>query len=150
MANNTAQNSAGVTNQTDLLALQALLTGYQTTPTLNSQIAALAQAQLTQGSLISNPLLSQPANAQTSCTLDSATIKQITEPLLNKINKLQASVETLKQQPQNFYGVICTIPGCIVAVALIIALTAILLRKGFNISKGDTKVSIGGNEEKKN
>ena len=33
--------------------------------------------------------------------------------------------------------------GCAVLIVLIIALTAIALKKGFSISKGDTKLSVG-------
>lgn len=149
MANTAVQNTASTLNQIDPSILQILLNSNQTAPMLNSQTATQAQAQLTQGSLFSTPLLTQAASVPTACTLDSATIKQITAPLQNKIDKLQASVESLKQQPENLYAVICTIPGCIVAVTLILAVTAIILRKGFKISKGDTKVTIGDSDEKK-
>ncbi|MCQ2062725.1 MAG: hypothetical protein MJY99_05255 [Fibrobacter sp.] len=93
------------------------------------------------------------SDMQKQCTLDSATAAQV--PALQKENNqlqqqvlaLKDSISTLKQQ-QTLVGAISTMPGCIVLVVLIAAITAIALRKGVSFSKGDTKVSIGGEEKK--
>ena len=38
--------------------------------------------------------------------------------------------------------------GVAVLIVLIIAITAIALKKGFSIAKGDTKLSVGGDDKK--
>lgn len=93
------------------------------------------------------------SDMQKQCTLDSVSAAQV--PALQKENDqlhqqvaaLKDSISTLKQQ-QTLVGAISTMPGCIVLVVLIAAITAIALRKGVSFSKGDTKVSIGGEEKK--
>ena len=40
-------------------------------------------------------------------------------------------------------------PGCYVLIVLIIAITVIVLKRGFSFAKGDTKVSLGGESDKK-
>lgn len=93
------------------------------------------------------------SDMQKQCTLDSATASQVpalqkeNDQLKQQIVSLKDSISTIKQQ-QTLVGAISTMPGCIVLVVLIIAITAIALRKGVNISKGDTKVSIGGDDKK--
>ncbi len=99
------------------------------------------------------------SDMQKQHTIDSLTAAQV--PVLQKnidslviqnknlqqeINSLKDSISTIKQQ-QTLVGAISTMPGCIVLVVLIIAITAIALRKGVNISKGDAKVSIGGDQK---
>ena len=65
------------------------------------------------------------------------------------IQKLQVSKDSLIAEVQDAQAkespiVALTSPsGCAVLIVLIIALTAIALKKGFSISKGDTKLSVG-------
>lgn len=100
------------------------------------------------------------SDMQKQHTIDSLTAAQVpvlqkdiealkiqNQDLQQEIVSLKDSLSTIKQQ-QTLVGAISTMPGCIVLVVLIIAITAIALRKGVNISKGDAKVSIGGSEQK--
>lgn len=76
-------------------------------------------------------------------------------------NKLEQENETLKQENQKLttelqeaianqspVAALASPSGCAVLIVLIIAITAIALKKGLSISKGDAKVSIGGEEKK--
>ncbi len=68
------------------------------------------------------------------------------------IKKLEVSKDSLIAEVQDAQAkespiVALTSPsGCAVLIVLIIALTAIALKKGFSISKGDAKLSVGDKE----
>ncbi|MBO7513837.1 MAG: hypothetical protein J6T54_12890 [Fibrobacter sp.] len=66
---------------------------------------------------------------------------------LNKeVTKLQTELqEAIKQQSP--VAALASPSGCAVLIVLIIAITAIALKKGFSISKGDTKLSVGDKDK---
>lgn len=70
------------------------------------------------------------------------------------VQELEAANKTLTQElevarkNETPIGALTSPSGCAVLIVLIIAITAIALRKGLSISKGDAKVSIGGDEKK--
>ena len=81
--------------------------------------------------------------------LDS-TMKQLqakNDTLNGKMAKLQTELqEAIKQQSP--VAALASPSGCAVLIVLIIAITAIALKKGFSIAKGDTKLSVGVDDKK--
>ena len=86
---------------------------------------------------------------------DVNVLKAETTSLHIKIDQLQADKDTLKSQLEqariNESPIACLTnpPGCYVLIVLIIAITVIVLKRGFSFAKGDTKVSLGGESDKK-
>ena len=69
------------------------------------------------------------------------------DSLNNEVAKLQTELqEAIKQQSP--VAALASPSGCAVLIVLIIALTAIALKKGISIAKGDTTVSVGGDDKK--
>ena len=69
------------------------------------------------------------------------------DSLNNEVAKLQTELqEAIKQQSP--VAALASPSGCAVLIVLIIAITAIALKKGFSIAKGDTKLSVGGDDKK--
>ena len=70
------------------------------------------------------------------------------DSLNNEVAKLQTELqEAIKQQSP--VAALASPSGCAVLIVLIIALTAIALKKGISIAKGDTTVSVGGDKKEK-
>ena len=68
------------------------------------------------------------------------------DSLNGEVARLQTELqEAIKQQSP--VAALASPSGCAVLIVLIIAITAIALKKGFSISKGDTKVSVGDKKE---
>lgn len=92
------------------------------------------------------------ANQQLS--IDNATLTvQLTnsQQELEKLTQQNKELDSLLQDArakESPITVITSPSGCTVLIVLILAITAIALKKGFSISKGDAKVSVGGEEKK--
>ena len=70
------------------------------------------------------------------------------DSLNNEVAKLQTELqEAIKQQSP--VAALASPSGCAVLIVLIIALTAIALKKGISFAKGDTTVSVGGDKKEK-
>ena len=135
--------------------IERMMTLVESLPTMQQTVLRLRhmEGMETLDPTVKAKMMKHFSDMQKQCTLDSVTAAQV--PALQKENNqlqqqvlaLKDSISTLKQQ-QTLVGAISTMPGCIVLVVLIAAITAIALRKGVSFSKGDTKVSIGGEEKK--
>ena len=81
-------------------------------------------------------------------TLDLQHVQGVNDSLNNEVAKLQTELqEAIKQQSP--VAALASPSGCAVLIVLIIALTAIALKKGISIAKGDTTVSVGGDKKEK-
>lgn len=81
-------------------------------------------------------------------TLDLQHVQGVSDSLNNEVAKLQTELqEAIKQQSP--VAALASPSGCAVLIVLIIALTAIALKKGISIAKGDTTVSVGGDKKDK-
>jgi chromosome segregation ATPase len=69
------------------------------------------------------------------------------DSLNGEVARLQTELQEAVKQ-QSAVAALASPSGCAVLIVLIIAITAIALKKGFSISKGDTKVSVGDKEDK--
>ena len=69
------------------------------------------------------------------------------DSLNGEVARLQTELQEAVKQ-QSAVAALASPSGCAVLIVLIIAITAIALKKGFSISKGDTKLSVGDKEEK--
>lgn len=80
---------------------------------------------------------------------ENASLKLQIKDLQATINQMEVTKDSLINEVQVAQSrespiVAITSPsGCAVLIVLILALTAIALKKGFSISKGDTKLSVG-------
>lgn len=78
--------------------------------------------------------------------LDVQHLQGVNDSLNTDIAKLQTELqEAIKQQSP--VAALASPSGCAVLIVLIIAITAIALKKGFSISKGDTKLSVGDKDK---
>ena len=80
--------------------------------------------------------------------VDLEHVQGVNDSLNNEVAKLQTELqEAIKQQSP--VAALASPSGCAVLIVLIIALTAIALKKGISIAKGDTTVSVGGDKKEK-
>ena len=78
--------------------------------------------------------------------LDVQHLQGVNDSLNTDIAKLQTELqEAIKQQSP--VAALASPSGCAVLIVLIIAITAIALKKGFSISKGDTQLSVGDKDK---
>ena len=78
--------------------------------------------------------------------LDVQHLQGVNDSLNKEVTKLQTELqEAIKQQSP--VAALASPSGCAVLIVLIIAITAIALKKGFSISKGDTKLSVGDKDK---
>jgi chromosome segregation ATPase len=68
------------------------------------------------------------------------------DSLNGEVARLQTELQEAVKQ-QSAVAALASPSGCAVLIVLIIAITAIALKKGFSISKGDTKVSVGDKDK---
>jgi len=81
------------------------------------------------------------------CKADSLKLSKELEQANDQIAQLQTELqEAIKQQSP--VAALASPSGCAVLIVLIIAITAIALKKGFSIAKGDTKLSVGVDDKK--
>ena len=74
-------------------------------------------------------------------------LQGVNDSLNGEVARLQTELQEAVKQ-QSAVAALASPSGCAVLIVLIIAITAIALKKGFSISKGDTKLSVGDKEEK--
>jgi chromosome segregation ATPase len=74
-------------------------------------------------------------------------LQGVNDSLNGEVARLQTELQEAVKQ-QSAVAALASPSGCAVLIVLIIAITAIALKKGFSISKGDTKVSVGVKEDK--
>jgi chromosome segregation ATPase len=74
-------------------------------------------------------------------------LQGVNDSLNGEVARLQTELQEAVKQ-QSAVAALASPSGCAVLIVLIIAITAIALKKGFSISKGDTKVSVGDKEDK--
>ena len=88
------------------------------------------------------------------CTAKKGELEAIVVDLRGKNDNLNKEVKKLQVELQDAVSkespvvALMSPSGCAVLIVLIIAITAIALKKGFSIAKGDTKLSVGGDDGK--
>ena len=70
------------------------------------------------------------------------------DSLNNEVARLQTELQEAVKQ-QSAVAALASPSGCAVLIVLIIAITAIALKKGISIAKGDTTVSVGTDKNDK-
>lgn len=88
------------------------------------------------------------------CTVKKGELEAVIVDLTGKNDALSKQVTQLQEDLRIAEGkespivALMSPSGCAVLIVLIIAITAIALKKGFSIAKGDTKLSVGGDDGK--
>lgn len=89
------------------------------------------------------------------CTVKKGELETIIVDLTGKNKELNKEVTKLQGELQDAIAkespvvALMSPSGCAVLIVLIIAITAIALKKGISIAKGDTKLSVGDEGDKK-
>lgn len=81
------------------------------------------------------------------CKADLGKLTKELEQADSLAKSLQTQLDVAIKQ-QSPVAALASPSGCAVLIVLIIAITAIALKKGFSIAKGDTKLSVGGDDKK--
>ena len=81
-------------------------------------------------------------------TLDLQHVQGINDSLNKEVARLQTELQEAVKQ-QSAVAALASPSGCAVLIVLIIAITAIALKKGISIAKGDTTVSVGTDKNDK-
>ena len=79
-------------------------------------------------------------------TLDLQHVQGINDSLNKEVNTLRSQLQDAIRD-QSAVAALASPSGCAVLIVLIIAITAIALKKGISIAKGDTTVSVGNDKK---
>jgi len=88
------------------------------------------------------------------CTVKKGELEAVIVDLTGKNDALSKQVTQLQEDLRIAEGkespivALMSPSGCAVLIVLIIAITAIALKKGISIAKGDTKLSVGDDDKK--
>jgi chromosome segregation ATPase len=78
--------------------------------------------------------------------VDVKHLQGVNDSLNGEVARLQTELQEAVKQ-QSAVAALASPSGCAVLIVLIIAITAIALKKGISIAKGDTTVSVGGDKK---
>ena len=79
-------------------------------------------------------------------TLDLQHVQGVNDSLNKEVNQLRSELQDAIRD-QSAVAALASPSGCAVLIVLIIAITAIALKKGISSAKGDTTVSVGNDKK---